>query len=181
MSKESAKQGKTMTEAIMKFISKMSTINLFKYLKSRYSTHVISKCNLLLTTRRKILRLSLSNEFLRKCTLEKVAPRFIVSMTSKSKMKTGPNTERIFLNQEIVKNSKTQSGLKKSFYQVNDFVYHQLSTMDFLRLNKYLLQVNQRFRTERQASDSRRVKQLMSKRFGNRNVENMKYIHRNIS
>ena len=84
----------TMASKVFTVLLKMSsTKKLFLNFKSRYSDDIIRKCNLLVRTRNKITRLSLSNEFLKNCTVQKVAPKFIVSMVSKSKLKPGPNSD----------------------------------------------------------------------------------------
>ena len=166
----------TTVRRLQKVLNFAMSSNPFKELKSRYSGLVISKCNLLVTTRRKIFSLTLSNEYFRKCIVEKVAPRFIVAAVNKSKLKPGPNSERTLLNQEMKKNSRVQHGLKKAFCEVNKFVFEQLTIMDFIHLNKYMLDVNSRLRVMRQKRYMKTVNHLAVKRYGNRNIDSVKCI-----
>ena len=156
---------------IFKFIIKMSNIRyIFKFLKSRYSNCIISKCNLLLRTRRKILKLELENNFLKKCILNKVAALSIVSSVKKIKLRPGVNSEKIILNQKMCRNAELRRYLKKEFCKQNMWVHERLTEFDYARLNKYLVWLCSSFRKSEWNKHLQMINHLSVKRYGTRNV-----------
>ena len=101
-------------------------------------------CNQVLKARRKLHKFRIDTEFLEKCIRQRVVPKSILSRIRLTRNKVSPALEKLLLEEEIQKlqslSPKTKAGYNRLLRNVRGF----LSPLDFLRLLKYLSEVDKR-------------------------------------
>ena len=104
---------------------------MFKILTSSYCLTTVKLGNKLISTKCKLKRNELLNNFLKECMNKLVCPKWIIARIYKSKLKYGHKVEKMFLKLEISKIEERLSSLKDCIVNIENSLKIKLKEEHF--------------------------------------------------
>ena len=152
---------------VFRFLIKSSpTTCLFKYLKLRYNRAQIEALNAIVRNRARLCNIKCTNLFLTDCIVNKVCPRFIASRIKRAKLQRSTAIEGTFLQNQITSNEDEILKLRRLFTNRIISGLTWLSSLDGMRLLKYLSILDQKRSKWKRDKNIKMIDSLKRVRFG---------------
>ena len=151
---------------IFQILKTKETAKIFTILKLRYGSTITGRCNQLLKTRKKMHSLNCKKEFLQKCLLSGIVPKWLFARIKNSKLKHSIAIEGIFLRNEISSNDNLLRKLSTNYRGHLEYLQENLIFTDFIELLKFTSVLSKRLKTNLDKKNNQSLNFLKSRRFG---------------